>query len=112
LLTLPTRSRQERDADSYSLEAAYRLGYSPYQMVQLMNVFDFYYEGLPSDEGSSFGTFLAQETRNLVEDHPRPRMRACALKQQIKLRQGGDEPKFYLGTKNFETRTPRSKKEF
>ena len=53
-----------------------------------------------------------REVENLLIPHPPMRNRACRIMRELQRRApaAGDDPKSYVGLRNFKERTPRSKK--
>lgn len=101
LLTLPMRSHQEQEADTFAAELLFRLGYSPLETVALMAHMEQF--DVEVEVQGSFGNFLLREAQHLLNTHPLSRLRACDLMREVELRQGwGDK----VGADNWANRTP------
>jgi predicted Zn-dependent protease len=101
LLTLPMRSHQEQDADTFAAEVLFRLGYTPLETIALMAHMEQF--DVEVEIQGSFGTFLLREAQHLLNSHPLSRLRACDLMREVELRQGWGNK---VGTENWTSRTP------
>lgn len=99
LLTLPMRSHQEEEADTFAAEILFKLGYSPLETVALMAHMEQF--DVEVEVKGSFGNFLLREALHVLNTHPLSRLRACDLMAEVKLRQGWGEK---VGVENWQKR--------
>lgn len=109
-LRMPYGLAHESEADAKGVSISVKAGYSPFQMVVLM-------DSLPSrpsvttkppplhDPFSLFGYVVQggmEELENAAATHPRPKDRACALKQAVyRKRERLSGRDFFVGTQRY-----------
>lgn len=114
LLKLPFSSRLEQAADAFGVKVLFELGYSPHQFSLLyQKMEELFVTPFPEDIEGSFANVLLQESVNLIEGHPRPKLRACSIESALaRLRHAQDETAFYIGEANYRNLTPLSAERF